>query len=764
MSLGEQTAMSFAEYEAHGWKLCRIEPGKKAPLTDDWNDPDNALAADDISDIELIGGGCGLMHALSGTCALDIDHMELARPFLAKHGVDVDELLNAPEAVKISSGRPGRAKLLYKMRHPMRTLKPKESGLELRCANAQGKSVQDVLPPTIHPDTKKPYAWVYGDKMLGHWSNPPPIPANLLAVWRELAAITPVETQTSAPRDAVTAETVRKAVLQKIKREKLDISDHDDWLKIGMAIHDAMGGTQDGLELWDEISSKDTSLRDDGTPRYQGIDAIKVRYVSFASMPGKSVVTLQADIAQVPADKDEFEVEPETDEEESTAAKLKAQAEAKKADAQAMLEKRLVFVRNLEKYFDTERHQIIMTEAGLRHQFQPMMPRRSRGKLDPVEMLRDSNTKRFVDKLGFHPGEGGIFKFEGDSYANTYRNRLPEPIEPTAQELEKIEWIFGRITDVPYREWLVQFYAHVVQFPGVKIRSAPLIWSEEEGNGKSTLTGKIPQLLVGREYSKEVTFDQLNDAFTGFLQDAWHLSLKEFRAGSRGERDRITKKVEVWIADDTVPVRAMHQVAYTMPNQCFVTASTNADDAATITNANRKWAIHELKAPKMTPRETRWIYHEFLLQPRAAGVLRHYFMNQPILDFTADAPALVTQDRKEMVEASVATDLEALIVAHESNSGIFARDVVLVEEAMSFIHRHTPARPNMHRVGKMLTKAPFNGVCHRIRVGENRYRVVILKNRAKWETSSGKDVMAHIEGLDDDASVDTGPTDEELLA
>lgn len=756
--------MSFAEYEAHGWALCRIEPGKKAPLAEDWNEPENALTAQDCLDIAEIGCGAGLMHALSGTCALDIDSLELARPFLAEHSIDVDALLNAPEAVRIHSGKPNRAKLLYKMKLPLRTLKPKDSGIELRSATSEGKSVQDVLPPSVHPDTKKPYQWMYGDKMLGHWSNPPPIPAPLLALWRSLAAAVPLNPQQS-PRTSVTIDTVRKAIYQKIKREKLDVSNHDDWLKVGMAIHDATGGAQQGLELWDQWSATDKSVRPDGSPRYQGIDQIKVRYVSFNSNPGKNVVSLQADIAQVPAEKDEFEVEPEVDEEESTAAKLKRQADVKKAEAQATLEKRLFYVRKIGRYFDTEAHSIILNDSDLQHQFAWMMPKgRGGSRLDPVAMLKSSATKRFVDKLGFHPGESATFKFEGDTYANTYRSRLPEPIEPTALELEKIDWIFGRITDVAYREWLLQFYAHVVQFPGVKIRSAPLIWSEEEGNGKSTLTGKIPQLLVGRDYSKEITFDQLNDAFTGFLQDAWHISLKEFRAGSRGERDRITKKVEVWIADDTVPVRAMHTVAYTMPNQCFVTASTNADDAATITNANRKWAIHELKADKMTARETRWIYHEFLLQPRAAGVLRHYFMNTPILDFSADAPALVTQDRKEMVEASVATDVEALIVAHEEGSGVFARDVVLVGEAMEYVHRSTPARPNLYRVGKILAKPPFSGMCKRIRVGQNLYRVAILKNHAKWSAASGKEVMAHIEGLDDDAGVEHIPTDEELLA
>lgn len=755
--------MSFAEYEAHGWKLCRIEPGKKAPLAEDWNEPENALTQQDCLDIAEIGCGAGLMHALSGTCALDIDAMDLAKPFLAEHGVDVDALLNAPEAVKISSGRSERAKLLYRMKLPMRTLKPKDSGIELRSATSQGKSVQDVLPPTIHPDTKKPYTWVYGDKMLGHWSNPPPIPAQLLALWRSLAAAAPTTNQQATARADVTIDTVRKAMYQRIKREHLDVENHDDWLKVGMFLHDATGGAQDGLELWDQWSATDKSLRDDGTPRYKGIDEIKVRYVSFESLPGKNVVSLQADIAQVPADKEEFEVEPETDDEESTAEKMKKQAEAKKADAQALLEKRLVFVRNLEKYFDTERHRVILTEAGLRHQFQPMMPRRSRGKLDPVELLRDSTTKRYVDSLGFHPGEGPTFKAKGDTYANSYRNRLPQPLEPTAKELEKIDWLFGRIADIPYREWLIQFYAHIVQYPGVKIKSAPLIWSDIQGNGKTTLTKVIPALLVGDEYSQDVTSGLLESPHNDYLTGKWHIYLDEFRAGSRGERQAISKKVEVLIANDTVAMNPKGLPGYTTPNHFFVTASSNDDDAASIGNQDRKWAILEFLAKQMTPSEVKWIYHDFLLTPRAAAVLRHYFLNQPILDFVASAAAPRTESRKAMVESNVPPDVEALTIAIEERSGIFAREVVLVQEVQSFVHKNTPARPSVDRIGKILART-FGATCRQIRAGENRYRVAILKNHAKWVSAYGKDIMAHIEGMDDDNSVEHEPTDEELLA
>jgi len=174
----------FRDYVESGFALCGISRGKKAPEYDQWNErPVPAEAAEGLE-------GAGLLHALSGTAALDIDSEPLAREWLAERGVDLEALLNAPNAVRIDSGRYQRAKLLYRLRKPLRTLKPPHSGLELRCATANGKSVQDVLPPSIHPQTGKPYRWLYPEPLIGDWRSPPPIPATLLAAWRQLLADT----------------------------------------------------------------------------------------------------------------------------------------------------------------------------------------------------------------------------------------------------------------------------------------------------------------------------------------------------------------------------------------------------------------------------------------------------------------------------------------------------------------------------------------------------------------------------------------------
>lgn len=752
--------MSFAEYVAAGWKLCGIDTGKKAPTYPAWNE--NPIDADAVEGLD----GAGLLHALSGTAALDIDDMESARPWLAERGVDIDALLAAPEAVMISSGRYNRAKLLYRLKLPMRTLKPTGSGVELRCATADGKSVQDVLPPTIHPDTKKPYAWKYGDELIAHWSNLPPLPASLLALWRQLLAEIPAGTVNSAPRADVALATVRKAIYQFIVTKHKDVTNYEDWIEVGMRLNDQTGGAQEGLDIWDEWSQTDKSKRKDGQPRYQGREACEIHWRSFKS-DGKRAVGMAGALAQLPAESDEFEIEEEIPDVESTAEKLKEQVKQTKQEAVSKLESQLVFVYSAEKYFDTKRRRLVGTEAGLQHMFTPMMPRGRGGKrLNPVDVLKESSTKRFVDMVGFHPGEGAIFRDREDySYANTFNgDRTPTPIEPSAEDLEKIDWIFGRINDGTYREWLKRFYGHVVQRPGVKIKSAPLIWSETQGNGKTTLVRMIPSLLVGPRYSKEITYTQLEDGFTGYLLDTWHVNLTEFRAGSRSEREALSKKVESWIADDAVTVRPMHQVAYTMPNHFFVTGSSNFDDAASISNMDRKWSIHEMKAAQFTEAEQDWIYTDFLLQPRAAGVLRHYFMNLDISGFTASARAIQTDDRREMIAASASSDTEAMENAFDERSGPFSRDVVMVAEVHEWVRKAGGFKPSMHRIGKLLTRAPFSGKAIRFRVGESRYHAVVIRNHDLWENAYGKAIMDHIQGVTDDVGQDFYDETVDLLA
>lgn len=176
-----------SEYARHGMALIGIPPDKKGPVASGWNLRERAITKPEKA--ALLKGNVGLLHAHCRplpTMAMDIDDQVEAHSWLANRGIDLAALLDDSDAVQIVSGRIGRAKLIYTLpvgTAPIRTAQVKSSVgtmvLEFRCAAANGTSVQDVLPPSTHPETGKQYRW--GGK--GDWRNIPTIPECLLQVW-----------------------------------------------------------------------------------------------------------------------------------------------------------------------------------------------------------------------------------------------------------------------------------------------------------------------------------------------------------------------------------------------------------------------------------------------------------------------------------------------------------------------------------------------------------------------------------------------------
>lgn len=298
--------MSFDEYITHGWRLCPIPFGHKGPRDLGWNKPGTPQATIPP------GWNAGLMHVESHTCAIDIDKLDVAQPWLNARGVELASLLNAPSAVRISSGRSGRAKLLYRLSAPLVSLKTapfkarsQKSGkeetytaLDFRCATKGGLSMQDVLPPSIHPDTGAPYRWEYGDDLTGSWRNLPELPTELRAVWESLLSSQIANDAPAAPSGA-TFDEIRTLIAQQDPNAA-----YNEWLRVGMAIHHETGGSRDGLLLWNEWSAQAT-----GPDKYKGLADLEPHWRSF-SATAAGAVTLGSLRAEAVAGVSDFPVVP----------------------------------------------------------------------------------------------------------------------------------------------------------------------------------------------------------------------------------------------------------------------------------------------------------------------------------------------------------------------------------------------------------------------------------------------------------------------
>lgn len=257
-----QHPSAFGPYLRHGWKLVPIQAGTKGPQTPKWNDEANCITSS--SEVPP-GYGAGLAHAYSGTCAIDLDDVLGASLLFAERGIDLQELLDDSAAVQINSGRPGSGKLIYRLSSPLPSKKINIGGktiLELRCATANGSTVQDLLPPSLHPSGTT-YQWA-GQ---GNWQNLPELPVELLNWWKDLVEEDQVRHIAIPGEMNANWDEIRTALFH----ISPDVS-HDEWVRVGMALQCSDDEAQ-GFQLWSEWSETGT--------KYPGPRELAIKWRSF---------------------------------------------------------------------------------------------------------------------------------------------------------------------------------------------------------------------------------------------------------------------------------------------------------------------------------------------------------------------------------------------------------------------------------------------------------------------------------------------------
>jgi len=212
--------------------------------------------------------------------ALDIDHWEHAAETLLHSGVNIAELYEAPDAVIVDSGKAGHGKLLYAMPFGLALPSKKitQNGVtiyELRCATTNGLTVQDVLPPSIHPETHQPYRWAGK----GHWSRLPTIPQPLLDLWQSLLQSDQQRVLPSGDAIDASWEDIKSAL------EHIDPNgSRDDWVNVGMALQWAGSHTDASdyaLSIWNDWSTQ--------SPKYPGEREMLTQWNSFNPNKATSV-------------------------------------------------------------------------------------------------------------------------------------------------------------------------------------------------------------------------------------------------------------------------------------------------------------------------------------------------------------------------------------------------------------------------------------------------------------------------------------------
>jgi len=153
-------------YKRLGIKLVALN-GKR-PIKKNWQ---KSKASDKIKSNQNVG----VKLAYSNLCCFDIDDLsgfkkkEKTAWKLIKHGI------------KYSSGKPNRLKILFRVTSPLPTVQFQSNTGQLRCATTQRMTVQDVLPPSLHPEGTT-YQWI--DSLPTKFNKFPIIPHEIARIFK----------------------------------------------------------------------------------------------------------------------------------------------------------------------------------------------------------------------------------------------------------------------------------------------------------------------------------------------------------------------------------------------------------------------------------------------------------------------------------------------------------------------------------------------------------------------------------------------------
>jgi hypothetical protein len=255
-----------------------LKPGSKAPLQSEWSAAPvhtrETLAAD-FRKGQNIGVRTGAPSKAGGAYwhVIDVDVRDTALAHEA-HAALARFLPSATHFPTVASGSGGASRHVYfTTDSPQRSRKLAHSKAKITDAKGDqhwaweielfGTGKQVAAPPSIHPDSGRPYKWIQSINEFSAKIGLYDVPSANLERWfdrREKQA----ESADSKDRRGASIEDARD-ICNRLIAKDADVwcEDYDGWLKVGMALHHEFEGSEDGFEVWCEFSEHSAKYNPD---------------------------------------------------------------------------------------------------------------------------------------------------------------------------------------------------------------------------------------------------------------------------------------------------------------------------------------------------------------------------------------------------------------------------------------------------------------------------------------------------------------------
>lgn len=577
----------FQRYIDVGFYLFPVKKDTKRPAIKDnlkqaSNDIEQLMAWDEKFNQPNWAISC----AKSGVVAVDVDHnhggMESWDALIQKHG--------EPEALKATSGS-GGLHYVFKSDKSKKYRGKIQKGIDVKYNG------YILVYPSVHERTKEHYRW--DGRTWGQYArtkrNPPS--------WLEGLITKDSRTGKADP----TFKFGNRHLEELVKRLKEHELDYEEWMQAGMALHQATGGSDEGLRLYLELT-QGASFQDGD------LEQAEIKWESFSNT--ENGIT-QLSLGYILRKKGGIVPSPQYEED------LRAFKEAKLEKIKEEEEK-VGFYQKGEKFVCWKTNEIVdwfneegyaylrsagktpflkvtksaggslnvtsMTESGLRLDTSPYFKASWKDSGTDIKEVhtpayiewRDSLRRKVFDKIVFKPnGAPGEL--------NLWTDIPTKPLEGDCKMIT--DFIHESLCNSDKRksEWLLDWLAHLVQKPHERTALVPVLIGKQ-GTGKGILMDGIMGPILGDFFTAVNTSAELMARFNIKLSKKFLTFIDEATWRGNKTEDGILKRM---VGSPTMTVEEKHGAIYDMENYSRYVIASNNMEAVALEVGNRRYVVIE---------------------------------------------------------------------------------------------------------------------------------------------------------------------------
>lgn len=236
-----------------------------------------------------------------------------------------------------------------------------------------------------------------------------------------------------------------------------------------------------------------------------------------------------------------------------------------------------------------------------------------------------------------------------DGSVNSWRGFICDPVGGDVRPF--IRLLKRLIPDIQERRYVLSWLAALIQHPAQKFNVALVIWSRQQGTGKSLLVETVGNLFDDRHF-EVVGQEVFNDGFTDWQAHKVMVVCDEV---SSTDKRAVADRIKGWITSSKNSINAKHAPKFKQPNLIKYVFLSNHADAVYLDETDRRFFVVEATSNRL-PKDDSANFVKWRDNGGYSALL-HYLQNLKIKDFNPTAPAPLSSSKKAMVEDNK-SDLE----------------------------------------------------------------------------------------------------------